>query len=194
GAQGNRCGDQRRRPQRLPARDPGRHRNGDPPGIRWAGARPRRRSAGRRRAAFVRVHHALDRQGLSGEAPLGSLRLTPLRGALVVVVALVAQIAIVADLRVVGAVGDLMLLVTVAAALTGGPDRGATYGFVCGLAFDLVLDSPFGLSALTYAVVGYGVGVVCGGLFRPTGWWPLAGGRVAASLAHGLCHGSLRRH
>jgi len=98
-------------------------------------------------------------------------------------VALVAQIAIVADLRVVGAVGDLMLVVTVAAALTGGPDRGATYGFLAGLLFDLVLDSPFGLSALTYAAVGYAVGLASVVLFRPTGWWPLAVGAVAALVA-----------
>jgi rod shape-determining protein MreD len=110
-------------------------------------------------------------------------RLTPLRGALVLLVALMAQIAIVADLRVFGAVGDLMLLVTVAAALTGGPDRGATYGFVAGLVFDLVLDSPFGLSALTYAVVGYGLGLVCAGLSRPTGWWPPVVGAAAALVA-----------
>jgi rod shape-determining protein MreD len=114
---------------------------------------------------------------------MGARRLTPLRGALVLVVALVAQIAIVADLRIVGAVGDLMLLVTVAAALTGGPDRGATYGFLAGLVFDLVLDSPFGLSALTYAVVGYGVGLARSGLFRPTGWWPLAAAALAALVA-----------
>ena len=69
-----------------------------------------------------------------------SRRLTPLRAALVLVVAVVAQIAIVADLRIIGAVGDLMLVVTVAAALTGGPDRGAAYGFFAGLTFDLVLD------------------------------------------------------
>ena len=112
-----------------------------------------------------------------------SRRLTPLRGALVLVVGLVAQIAFVADLRIVGAVGDLMLVVTVAAALTGGADRGATYGFFAGLIFDLVLESPFGLSALTYAVIGYGVGLVCGGLFRPTGWWPLAVAAVAALTA-----------
>jgi rod shape-determining protein MreD len=98
-------------------------------------------------------------------------------------VALVAQIAIVADLRVAGAVGDLLLLVTVAAALTGGPDRGASYGFVTGLAFDLVVDSPFGLSALTYAVVGYGLGLMCTALFRPTGWWPLAVAAGAALVA-----------
>jgi rod shape-determining protein MreD len=110
-------------------------------------------------------------------------RLTPLRGAVVVAVALVAQIAIVADLRVAGSAGDLMLLVTVAAALSGGPDRGAVYGFASGLAFDLVLDTPFGLSALTYAVVGYGVGLVCAGLFRPTGWSPLAVAAVAALVA-----------
>jgi rod shape-determining protein MreD len=114
---------------------------------------------------------------------LRSRRLTPLRGAVVLVVALVAQIAFVADLRIVGAVGDLMLVVTVAAALTGGPDRGATYGFFAGLIFDLVLDSPFGLSALTYAVIGYGVGLVCSGLFRPTGAWPLAVAAVASLVA-----------
>jgi rod shape-determining protein MreD len=112
-----------------------------------------------------------------------SRRLTPLRGALVLVVGLVAQIAFVADLRIVGAVGDLMLVVTVAAALTGGPDRGATYGFFAGLIFDLVLDSPFGLSALTYAVVGYGVGLACGVLFRPTGWWPPAVAALASLVA-----------
>jgi rod shape-determining protein MreD len=114
---------------------------------------------------------------------LRSRRLTPLRGAVVLVVALVAQIAFVADLRIVGAVGDLMLVVTVAAALTGGPDRGAAYGFFSGLTFDLVLDSPFGLSALTYAVIGYGVGLVCGVLFRPTGVWPLAVAAVASLAA-----------
>ncbi|MGH9113700.1 MAG: rod shape-determining protein MreD [Acidimicrobiales bacterium] len=110
-------------------------------------------------------------------------RLSLLRGTPVVLVALVAQIAFVADLRVAGAVGDLMLVVTVAAALTGGPDRGATYGFGAGLAFDLVLDSPFGLSPLTYAIVGYAVGLACTGFFRPSGWWPVAVAALAAPVA-----------
>jgi len=68
-------------------------------------------------------------------------------------------------------------------ATVGGPDRGATYGFLAGLLFDLVLDSPFGLSALTYAAVGYAVGLASVVLFRPTGWWPLAVGAVAALVA-----------
>jgi rod shape-determining protein MreD len=121
-----------------------------------------------------------------------SHRVTPLRAALVVLVALVAQIAIVADLRVAGAVGDLMLLVTVAAALTGGANRGATYGFVAGVLFDLVLDSPFGLSPLTYAIVGYVVGLACTGFFRPSGWWPpvvAAGAALLSTLLYtGLGH------
>src|SRR5919106_1626281 len=116
-------------------------------------------------------------------------RLTPLRAILVVVVALMAQIGFTADLRIVGAVGDLLLLVTVAAALSGGPDRGATYGFAAGVAFDLVLDSPFGLSALTYTVIGYGLGVVATAVLRPTGWWPVAFAAGAAPAAVALYTG-----
>ena len=41
-----------------------------------------------------------------------------------------------------GAIGDLMLVVVVAAGITGGADRGATYGFAAGLLYDLVVDTP----------------------------------------------------
>jgi rod shape-determining protein MreD len=101
-------------------------------------------------------------------------RLVPARAALVAVVALVLQISVVADLRIAGAIGDLMLVVVVAAALTGGPDRGAAYGFALGVLYDLVLDTPFGLSALTYALVGYSVGLIGAALMRTSGWWPVA--------------------
>ena len=86
-------------------------------------------------------------------------RWIPLRAALVVLAALLLQVSLAADLRVAGAIGDLVLVVVVAAALTGGADRGATYGFAAGLLFDLVVDAPFGLTPLTYALVGYGVGL-----------------------------------
>jgi rod shape-determining protein MreD len=113
-------------------------------------------------------------------------RLVPARAALVALVALVLQISVVADLRVAGAVGDLMLVVVVAAGLTGGPDRGATYGFALGVLYDLVLDTPFGLSALTYALVGYSVGLVGAALMRTSGWWPVlvaaAAGAIQAAL------------
>lgn len=112
-------------------------------------------------------------------------RFVPLRSALVVLAALVLQVSIVADLRVAGAIGDLLLVVVVAAGLTGGPDRGVAYGFGAGLAYDLVLDTPFGLTALTYSLLGYAIGLAGAALMRTSGWWPvglaaLAGAAQAA--------------
>jgi len=46
----------------------------------------------------------------------------------------------------------------VAAGLTSGPDRGALAGFAIGVVADLVVVSPFGLTALAYTVVGWAVG------------------------------------
>ncbi len=113
-------------------------------------------------------------------------RLVPARAVVVAVVALILQISVVADLRIVGAIGDLLLVVVVAAGLTGGPDRGITYGFALGVLYDLVLDTPFGLTALTYALVGYTVGLVGAVLMRTSGWWPVviaaAAGAAQAAL------------
>ena len=47
-----------------------------------------------------------------------------------------------------------------------GPEAGAIVGFVAGLGYDLFLETPLGFNALVYALVGYGVGVIEGGLFR----------------------------
>jgi rod shape-determining protein MreD len=108
------------------------------------------------------------------------------KSALVLLGALVLQLSIVSDMRVFGAVGDLFLLVTIAAGLVDGPDRGATFGFAAGLLYDLVLDTPFALSALVYALVGYGVGLVSASLMRSTGWWPLGITAVASAVAMAL--------
>jgi rod shape-determining protein MreD len=122
-----------------------------------------------------------------------SRRWVPARAVLVVVAALVLQISVVADLRVAGGVGDLMLVVVVAAGLTGGADRGASYGFAAGLAYDLVLDTPFGLTALSYALVGYAVGLAGAALQRTSGWWPVALAALAAAAQAVLytCLGNL---
>ena len=117
-------------------------------------------------------------------------RLVPLRAALVVLGALILQISVVADLRLAGAIGDLMLVVVVAAGLTGHADRGAAYGFAAGVVYDLVLDTPFGLSALTYALVGYAVGLVGSLLLRTSGWWPVVIAAVAG-LAQAALYTSL---
>jgi hypothetical protein len=51
-------------------------------------------------------------------------RYTVVKSAVVLFVALVLQLSIVSDLRLLGAVGDLLVLVTVAAALADGPTGG----------------------------------------------------------------------
>ena len=114
-------------------------------------------------------------------------RWVPARAGLVVVVAVLLQISLVNDLRVAGAMGDLVLVVVVAAGITGGADRGATYGFADGLLFDLLVDTPFGLTALTYALVGYGVGVVATALQRTGGWWAM-GMAAAAGAAQAVLY------
>jgi rod shape-determining protein MreD len=82
-----------------------------------------------------------------------------------------------AGLRVFGVVPDLGLVLTVAVAFYLGPERGAAFGFLTGLAVDLFLSTPLGLSALSFALVGYGVGFVQDGLVRSPRWVaPIMGG------------------
>jgi rod shape-determining protein MreD len=112
-------------------------------------------------------------------------RWVPARAAVVVVIALVLQISLVNDLRISGAMGDVVLVVVVAAGITGGADRGATYGFAAGVLYDLLVDSPFGLTALTYALIGYVVGLVATTLQRTGGWWAM-GVAAAAGVAQAI--------
>jgi rod shape-determining protein MreD len=92
------------------------------------------------------------------------------RAAPVLLGVLMVQVGVMTDLPLFGAIGDLMLLVTLATASVAGPDRGATYGFAVGVLYDLLLDTPFGMSALVYAVVGYAVGVFASWALQPR-WW-----------------------
>lgn len=104
--------------------------------------------------------------------------------------AVVLHTTVLADLRIAGIRPDGMLLVAVAAGFVTGPERGAVIGFVAGLLADLFLYTPLGLSALTYALIGYGVGRMQGTMLR-SAWWigPLtafvasAGGIVLFALA-----------
>jgi rod shape-determining protein MreD len=111
-----------------------------------------------------------------------STRSKLIRATLVLVAALVVQVTMLSDLRVLGALADLMLALTVAAGLSGGTDRGVTWGFATGVLYDLVLDTPFGLSALTYALVGYAVGLAGSALLRTSGWWPVGVAAMAGAV------------
>jgi rod shape-determining protein MreD len=81
-----------------------------------------------------------------------------LRVALVIFIVLMVQQTVMVALRIGGAHPDLLWLLPITAALLDGPETGAIVGFWSGLAFDLVLPTPFGLSALVGTLLGYAVG------------------------------------
>ena len=100
---------------------------------------------------------------------------------LVLVAALVLQSSLFADLRVFDVSAELLMLLPIAGALTGGPERGAILGFAAGITYDLLLSTPFGMSALAYTLLGYGVGLVQGQILRTSWWIPI----VTAAAASG---------
>ncbi len=91
-----------------------------------------------------------------------------LRLALVVITAVVLQTTLFTHLRVDGVAPDVGLVCVLAVAYEDGPDTGAWFGFVMGLSIDLFLTTPLGLSALSYALTGYAVGVFQAGMVRTT--------------------------
>ncbi|HEY1733875.1 MAG TPA: rod shape-determining protein MreD [Acidimicrobiales bacterium] len=105
---------------------------------------------------------------------------------LVVFVTLLVQSTIGIDLTVFGAHPNLMLLLPIAAGIAGDAEEGAVMGFVAGLASDLLLPTPFGLSALVFCLVGFAVGASTGAVTREVWWFPplvaLAASAVAVML------------
>ncbi len=112
------------------------------------------------------------------------------RLSLVVVAFVVVQETLVLQARVGGVHPDVMVLLPIAAAIVGGPARGAIVGFVAGLVADLFLPTPFGLSALVGSLVGYGVGIVTAAMDR-TAWWLPPMAAVAGSVGYELLYAGL---
>jgi rod shape-determining protein MreD len=104
------------------------------------------------------------------------------RVAVVILAGLVLQVCLFSAFSYEGARPDIMILLAIAAGFTAGPERGAMVGFAAGLAFDVVLTTPFGLSALVYTLVGYAVGRLSGGVMR-SAWWIGPAVAAAASAA-----------
>ncbi len=82
------------------------------------------------------------------------------RAAAVVVLAMIVQAGLVSHLSMFGVRPEVTLLLAVTGGVAAGPDRGAVLGFVLGLSYDLFLQTPFGLSALIYALLAYAIGSV----------------------------------
>ena len=101
----------------------------------------------------------------------------------VLFVAVIVHTAVSPNLRVLGVAVDVLLLLSIAAGIAGGPEKGAAVGFACGVLADCFLQTPFGLSALTYALVGYGVGVFQTGVLHSSWWIPAITGAVASVVA-----------
>jgi rod shape-determining protein MreD len=108
---------------------------------------------------------------------------TTVRTAVVLLTALLLQVAVVPWLTISGAQADLLLVATLAAGLSGGPERGARVGFVAGLLWDLVVVGPFGLSALTYCLAGYFVGTAQRSVVGPTWWAPIPSAALAGAAS-----------
>jgi rod shape-determining protein MreD len=111
------------------------------------------------------------------------------RTALVLFVALVLQIGFVDDLRIFGVHPELLLVVAMGSAVAWGASRGAIVGFAAGLMAELFLSDRFGVVGLSWAVAGFGVGMVSENLARASKLFDalLVGlGAAAAVLVHAL--------
>jgi rod shape-determining protein MreD len=100
----------------------------------------------------------------------------------VLLAAVLVHTAVSPNLRVFGVAVDVLLL-TIAGGIAGGAERGAAVGFACGVLADCFLQTPFGLSALDYALIGYGVGVFQTGVLHSSWWIPAITAAVASVVA-----------
>jgi rod shape-determining protein MreD len=81
-----------------------------------------------------------------------------LRVALLVIVSVVVQLAVVSQFTFWGANADLTPLIPLAVGLLGGPVAGALVGFFTGLVMDMSLVQTLGVSSLLLTGVGYMAG------------------------------------
>lgn len=106
------------------------------------------------------------------------------RLSLIAFVLLSLQTTMFADMKPFGETLDVMLLAAAATGVVGGSQYGALAGFIMGIAIDLVLVSPFGVSPLVYGVVGFLAGYTTTLTFQPT--WYMHALFVAAASAAGV--------
>lgn len=92
----------------------------------------------------------------------------PLRLGVVILLALVVQVTVFADVRVWGVAPELLVLLAVMFGYWFGLERGPTAAFVVGLLWDIYLPTPLGLSAIVLSVAAFAVAAGGAELFRDT--------------------------
>jgi rod shape-determining protein MreD len=105
--------------------------------------------------------------------------------AAVILIALLLQSTVFAQIRLGGTQPDLIYLVTIAMALLEGPASGAVAGFAGGMAEDFLLNQPKGITALTLTLLGYAVGLMRQYIVTPSALLPVvmvAGGTFGGLL------------
>ena len=118
------------------------------------------------------------------------MRRAALSGGLLLI-AILIQLTVLNNLRLPGGAGpDLVLVVVVAVALTGGPMEGMLGGFCAGLALDVAPPATHlvGQYALVFCLVGYGCGLLAVSLGH-SAWLPIgvvAVGSAAGELLYAL--------
>jgi rod shape-determining protein MreD len=86
------------------------------------------------------------------------------RLALLALLTLIAQVAVIPRIAIAGIRPDLTVLLVVLAGLRGGPITGTLAGFFLGLFQDLLVPETLGMNALAKAIVGWQAGKLSGQL------------------------------
>ena len=83
---------------------------------------------------------------------------------------LAVQRTVFVDYKVAGVVIEIMMIASAAAGVAGGSERGALFGFVLGIMFDLAKGTPLGSTAIAMTVAGAVAGLLALIAADPQ-WW-----------------------
>lgn len=113
------------------------------------------------------------------------LRRPTLRLILIGILVVTIQTTFCVEMRPFGVIIDLLVGLAVATGLASTPEGGVLAGFVFGTMIDLLLTTPFGLSALAYGLVAFVMGLLKSAITVGQAWW-LSMVLVAAGSAAGV--------
>jgi rod shape-determining protein MreD len=117
--------------------------------------------------------------------------------ALLAITGLVVETAVLGSATLDGSKPEFLLLLVIALGMNEGPAFGATAGFVLGVASDLFVGLPRGISPLVFTGIGYGVGRARAQMSAPTAWVPIVvsfGATAVGVLAYGTVTLLLGQH